>query len=244
FFIAMGFYRPHCPYISPKKYFDMYPVEEIELPEEPDGHLKKVPEAALFTNPLYWDLDEQQRKEAIRAYYAAITFMDAQLGKVLDALEDMGMAENTVVVFRNDHGYLLTEHGKWMKQSLFEETARVPLIISAPGAKGNGNASDRVVELLDLYPTLAALCGLEAPPYLDGKNLRPLLDNPGHTWDHPAFTQVQRRRSSGNFMGRSVRTERWRYSDWDYGERGVELYDRQNDPGEYQNLADDPAYAK
>lgn len=244
FFIAMGFYRPHCPYISPKKYFDMYPVEDIELPEEPDGHLKKVPEAALFTNPLYWDLDEQQRKEAIRAYYAAVTFMDAQLGKVLDALEELGLAENTIVVFWSDHGYLLTEHGQWMKQSLFEESARVPLIISSPGAKGNGKASDRVVELLDLYPTLAALCGLQAPSYLDGKDLRPLLDDPGRTWDHPAFTQVQRRRSSGNFMGRSVRTERWRYSEWDDGERGVELYDHENDPGEYRNLADDTAYAK
>lgn len=240
FFIAAGFFRPHCPYIAPKKYFDMYPLESITLPEEPEEHFKNIPQSALWTNPLYWGLNEQERKQAIRAYYASITFMDAQLGKLLEALDQLGLAENTVVVFWSDHGYLLTEHGQWMKQSLFEESARVPLIIAAPDAKGNGKISDGVVELVDLYPTLANLCGLNPPDYLAGDNLMPLLDKPNRKWDNAAHTQVLR---SPGYMGRSVRTGRWRYTEWDNGKRGAELYDHQKDPNEYNNLADDPKYA-
>ena len=240
FFIAAGFFRPHCPYIAPKKYFDMYPLESIRLPEEPEEHFKVIPQSAFWTNPLYWGLNEQERKEVIRAYYASVTFMDAQVGKLLDALDQLGLAENTIVVFWSDHGYLLTEHGQWMKQSLFEESARVPLIIAAPDAKGNGKISDGVVELVDLYPTLANLCGLNPPDYLSGDNLMPLLDKPNRKWDNAAHTQVLR---SPGYMGRSVRTGRWRYTEWDNGKRGAELYDHQKDPNEYNNLADDPKYA-
>ncbi len=242
FFIAAGFYRPHCPYIAPKKYFDLYPVEKIPLPVEPPEHLKNIPHPAFFTLPLYWGLDEQQRKEVIRAYYAAITFMDAQVGRLLDALDETGLADNTIIVFWSDHGYMLTEHGQWMKQSLFEEAARVPLFISAPMAKGNGKVSKRVVELIDLYPTLANLCGLDPPAYLAGSNLMPLLQKPNAKWDHAAFTQVLRPRE--NIMGRTVRTERWRYTEWKDGAEGTELYDQKKDPYEYRNLANDPAYDK
>jgi len=243
FFIAAGFFRPHCPYVAPKKYFDLYPVESIILPEEPEGHLNKVPKAALWTNPLYWGLNEQERKEVIRAYYASVTFMDAQLGKLLDALDRLGLTENTVVVFWSDHGYLLTEHGQWMKQSLFEESARVPLIIASPHAKGNGKESGNIVELVDIYPTLANLCGLEPPKYLAGTDLTPLLNKPNRNWGKAAYTQVLRT-SRENFMGRSVRTERWRYTEWDLGREGKELYDHKKDPDEYHNLAEDPRYAK
>ena len=243
FFIAAGFYRPHCPYVAPKKYFEMYPVESIILPEEPAEHFKNIPKPALWTNPLYWGLNEQERKEAIRAYYASITFMDTQLGKLLDALDQMGLADNTIVVFWSDHGYLLTEHGQWMKQSLFEESARVPLIIAAPHAKGNGKVSKRVVELVDLYPTLAHLCGLQPPGYLAGNNLMPLLSNPNKKWKSAAYTQVLRG-GAEKFIGRSVRTERWRYTEWDNGKKGVELYDHKRDPNEYNNLAVDPNFAK
>jgi iduronate 2-sulfatase len=243
FFIAAGFFRPHCPYVAPKKYFDLYPVESIILPEEPEGHLSKVPKAALWTNPLYWGLNEQERKEVIRAYYASVTFMDAQLGKLLDALDRLGLTENTVVVFWSDHGYLLSEHGQWMKQSLFEESARVPFMIAAPDARGNGKGSSRVVELVDIYPTLANLCGLEPPKYLHGTDLTPLLDKPNRKWEKAAYTQVLRS-SQEDFMGRSVRTERWRYTEWDAGRLGRELYDHKRDPKEYNNLADDPSYAK
>jgi iduronate 2-sulfatase len=196
----------------------------------------------LWTKPLYWGLNEHERKEAIRAYYASITFMDAQLGKLLDALDEMGLADNTIVVFWSDHGYHLTEHGQWMKQSLFEESARVPLIIAAPNAKGNGKVSDRVVELVDLYPTLAHLCGLQPPDYLAGDNVMPLLNNPNKKWENAAHTQVLR--SPGKFMGRSVRTQRWRYTEWDGGKKGAELYDHKKDPREYNNLAAHPDYGK
>lgn len=242
FFIAAGFFRPHCPFIAPKKYFDLYPVSSIKLPEEPEGHLKNIPQAAFWTKPLYWGLNEQERKDVIRAYYASVTFMDAQVGKLLDALDELGLSENTIIVFWSDHGYLLSEHGQWMKQSLFEESARVPLIIAAPNAKGNGQASDRVVELVDLYPTLANLCGLNPPDYLAGDNLIPLLEKPNKKWDNTAHTQVLR--SPENYMGRSVRTERWRYTEWDNGKRGTELYDHKKDPKEYNNLAGKPEFFK
>ena len=259
FFIAAGFYRPHCPYIAPKKYFDMYPLDKIVLPKEPPDHLKNVPESAFWTKPLYWALDEQQRREAIQGYYASITFMDAQVGRLLDALDRLKLTENTVIVFWSDHGYMLTEHGQWMKQNLWEESARVPLIIAAPKAKAKGTATMRTVELLDLYPTLADLCALKPPANLEGRSLRPLLDNSKAPWNKPAYTQVTRggpnpaaaansqqpqQPLEPRYMGRSVRTERWRYIEWDEGRKGVQLYDHVNDPHEYRNLADDPAYAK
>ncbi|WP_439484301.1 sulfatase [Cyclobacterium plantarum] len=240
FFIGAGFYRPHCPYIAPKKYFDMYPLDSIVLPDEPEDHFNDIPQAAFWTNPLYWGLDEKERKQVISAYYASATFMDAQVGKLLDALEDLGLVENTIVVFWSDHGYHLSEHGQWKKQSLFEESARVPLLISAPGKEGNGKVCERVVELVDLYPTLAALCGLESPEYLQGRDISALLKNPDKTWDHGGYTQV--RRNSGPYMGRAVRTERWRYIEWDGGEKGAQLYDHDHDPREYNNLAGHPEY--
>jgi uncharacterized sulfatase len=244
FFIAAGFYRPHCPFIAPKKYFDLYPLDKIVLPKEPPDHFRNIPDVAFWTKPLYWDLNEQQRREAIQAYYASITFMDAQVGRLLDALERLKLADNTVIVFWSDHGYMLTEHGQWMKQNLFEESARVPFIIAAPNAKAKGRASQRTVELLDIYPTLAELCGLIAPSGLEGRSLRPLLDNPQAKWDKAAYTQVERGPQGRRFMGRSVRAERWRYTEWDEGRQGVELYDHDKDPHEYRNLANDPAYAK
>ncbi|HET9486064.1 MAG TPA: sulfatase [Chryseosolibacter sp.] len=242
FFIAAGFYRPHCPYIAPKKYFDLYPVEKIALPVEPPGHLRNIPKPALTTNPLYWGLSELQRKEVIRAYYASVTFMDAQVGKLLDAVDELGLTHKTIIVFWSDHGYLLTEHGQWKKQSLFEEAARVPLLIAAPGAKGNGKISSRVVELVDIYPTLADLCGLRPPKYLAGESLVPLLQDPKTRWLRPAYTQVLR--PGDMIMGRSVRTERWRYTEWNNGEQGAELYDHKKDPFEYHNLAEHSRFVR
>jgi uncharacterized sulfatase len=214
------------------------------LPNEPPDHLKNVPEAALWPKPPYWGLNEQQRREVIQAYYASITFMDAQVGRLLDALERLGLADKTIVVFWSDHGYMLTEHGQWMKQDLFEESARVPLLIAAPGMKAEGRSSNRPVELLDIYPTLVELCRLPIRPHLEGRSLRPLLDNPQAKWDKPAYTQVARNDQGRRFMGRSVRTEKWRYTEWDEGRKGSELYDHDKDPREYRNLADHPAYAK
>jgi iduronate 2-sulfatase len=243
FFLAVGFYRPHTPYVAPRTYFDLYPSQVVAAPLDPTADLADVPEAALWTTPPNWGLDSEQMRQARRAYYASITFMDAQVGRVLDALDRLGLAENTIVVFWSDHGYHLGEHGQWMKQSLFEGSARVPLIISAPGYT-RGAASPRVVELLDLYPTLADLAGLPRPEHVQGRTLRPLLADPEARWPHAAHTQTWRRRGDEHFMGRSVRMERWRYTEWDEGRRGRELYDHVMDPREEINLADDPAYTE
>lgn len=247
FFLAVGFFRPHCPYIAPKKYFDMYPLDRVPLPEERADDWNNKPEAAKFTNPLNWGLDKEKRREALRAYYASISFMDAQVGRLLDALQKLGLADNTIVVFWSDHGYNVGQHGQWMKQSLFEHAARTPLIISVPGMT-KGKPSGRTVELLDVYPTLADLCGLEAPDNLQGKSLLPLLKNSGAGWTKAAYTQVVRVPNKSlsiekSAMGRSVRTERWRYTEWDEGKAGVELYDYTTDPNEFVNLAKDPKYA-
>jgi uncharacterized sulfatase len=242
FFIAAGLYRPHCPYVAPAEYFDRYPIEQVRMPQEPADDLDDVPEAALLsTRPRPWfGASRQEAREAKRAYYATVTFVDAQVGRLLDALDELGLTDRTVVVFWSDHGYLLGEHGLWMKQSLFEESARIPLIVAAPGQRTQGVKCGRTVEAVDIYPTLAELAGLEPPANLAGRSLRPLLDDPQAPWDKPAFTQVWR----GRFSGYSVRTERWRYNEWDDGRRGVELYDHDRDPHEYHNLAHDPAYAE
>jgi iduronate 2-sulfatase len=239
FFLGVGFYRPHTPYVAPKRYFEMYPLESIKLPYNPPNDQDDIPEPAIQIRPLNYGLTDEQCRECMRAYFASISFMDAQVGRVLDALARLKLADKTIVVLWGDHGYLLGEHGQWMKQSLFEESARVPLIIAAPGAAGNGHGCPRVVETIDIYPTLAELCGLSAPANLAGASLRPLLDDPRHAWNRPAFTQVQR----GSFPGRSVRTERWRYTEWDHGRKGAELYDHDSDPREFENLASSPKYA-
>jgi uncharacterized sulfatase len=242
FFLAVGFYKPHTPYVAPRKYFDLYPpLDRIALPEIPSTAPKDVPPPALAsTTPWpYFGIPADQARECKQAYYAAISFVDAQIGKLLDTMDRLKLWDNTVVVFWSDHGYHLGEHGLWMKQSLFEESARVPLIILAPGAKGNGKSCPRTVEFVDLYPTLADLAGLTPPKNLEGVSLRPLLDDPQAPWSRPAFTQVQR----NGFPGYSVRTERWRYTEWDDGKRGTQLYDHEADPHELTNLAADPQYA-
>lgn len=241
FFIAAGFYRPHCPWVAPKKYFDLYPMDEITLPKISPSTKNDYPRLALSsTRPWpYLGVSEVQARECKRAYYAAISFVDAQIGRLLDAVDQLGLRENTIIVFWSDHGYQLGEHGLWFKQACFEESARVPLIISLPHQKTAGQSCRRIVEHLDIYPTLADLAGLKPPPALQGRSLVPLLNKPTATWSHAAFTQVQR----GRIPGYSIRTERWRYTEWDLGTKGVELYNHDTDPHELQNLANDSKYA-
>jgi arylsulfatase A-like enzyme len=161
---------------------------------------------------------------------------------VLAELDRLGLREKTVIVLWGDHGYHLGEKGKWAKhQSLYEVGARVPLIVGAPGAKGNGKPCPRVVETLDLYPTLCELCGLPVPAGLDGRSIRPLLDDPTAGWDHPAYTVSG---NAGRLIGVAVRTEKYRYAEYDGGQGGAMLFDEQADPHEMKNLADDPAHAK
>ncbi len=244
FFLAVGFFRPHTPYVAPKAYFDRYPLDALTPTAIPAGDRDGKPAAAfLSAHPEQDAMTDRQRREALQAYRASVTFMDAQLGRLLDALDRLKLADNTVVVFLSDHGYHLGEHGLWQKQSLFENVARVPLVVRGPGVAA-GKGCGRTVELLDLHPTLADLCGLPAPPNLGGKSLKPLLSDPAAAWDKPAHTQVRRGQGKNPvYFGRSVRTERHRYTEWDGGKRGVELYDYATDPGEAKNLAADPAHA-
>lgn len=232
FFLAVGFVRPHVPLVAPKSMFDLYDEDSIPLPYVPEGDLDDLPEpaAAMANEGRYWLTDKQQ-KQSITAYYASVTYMDQQVGRLLDALDRLGQRENTIVIFTSDHGYNLGEHTMWQKLSLFEESARVPLLISAPGfEKAAGKKAQGLVELVDLYPTLLDLTGLKdkAPANLDGISLRPLLDNPDSKGKKKLAYTVTR--SSGE----SIRTDRYRYNRW--GEEGEELYDHQTDPKEFTNL--------
>ncbi len=243
FFLAVGFYRPHTPYVAPKAYFDLYRSGRIALADDPADDRADIPGPALTVKPPNYGIDEGLQKEAIRAYHASTSFMDAQVGKVLDALDRLGLADRTVVVFTSDHGYHLGEHGLWQKMTLFEESTRVPLIIAAPGMRAKGRATPRLAELVDLYPTLADLCGLPAPEGLEGRSLRPLLDDPDGPGKPAAITQVRRGGRQDPFQGYAARSQRYRYVEWDGGRRGVELYDHDADPHEHHNLADDPRHA-
>lgn len=251
FFLACGFFRPHTPYVAPKKYFDMYPADKLELPTVPADHGMQHPTPAFGSAKKEQEkLTDELRRKALQAYYASTTFMDAQVGRVLDALAQKKLADKTIVVFISDHGYHLGEHGLWQKMSLFENSARVPLLIYDPRAKGNGKACGRTVELVDLHATLADLAGL--PAKTDGVSLKSLLNDPSAKWDKPAVTQVSRGTPTATgettgknpwFMGYSVRNERYRYTEWDSGKKGVQLYDYDTDPNELKNLADDPKHA-
>ncbi|MHC4993920.1 MAG: sulfatase [Planctomycetota bacterium] len=248
FFLAVGFYRPHTPFVAPHKYFDMYPQASLPMPYFPEGDLDDIPLAARTHKEEEKKMsDERLIRECRQAYWACNTFMDAQVGKVIDELDRLGLRENTVIVMTSDHGYHLGEHGMWKKQSIFEESARVPLIIDAPGMPQPGKPSDNPTEMLDIYPTLAELCGLETPDYLDGVSLVPVLKDAKVRVSEAAMSQMSRSKNRGktktrNFMGYSIRTDRYRYTEWGDGLEGVELYDHQIDPGEITNLANDPAH--
>ena len=246
FFVAAGFFRPHTPFVAPKKYFDMYPLETFRLPYAPKDDREDVPTAAFAHNcPIpHYGLDEVTCLKAMQAYYACVSFIDAQVGRMLDALDRLELTDNTIVVFWSDHGYHLGEHnGIWQKRTLFEQGAKAPLIIRNPKAKGKGQPCRRIVEFVDIYPTLTELAGLPTPKQVEGRSLKKLLDNPLTKWNGTAITQVLRPeddRLKNPVMGRSIRTERWRYSEWGEGKFGEELYDHFADPMEFNNLALNP----
>jgi len=241
FFLAVGLYRPHTPYVAPKKYFELYPTEKIRVPQVPDGYLDTLPPPArhsLTKKPEHYNISDELARQAIQAYHASITFADAQVGRILDALERSGAIDNTIVVFTSDHGYHMGEHGHWLKTTLFENAARVPLIIAGPGVTAAGRSTSSLAELVDLYPTLAELTGLSAPDYVSGVSLAPTLKDPSAQPRTSAMTQLKDR-------NHTVRTADFRYTEWgEGGSDGVELYDRRADPEELVNRASDPDYTE
>jgi len=246
FFLGVGFFRPHTPYIAPKKYFDRYPLETVALPYSPPADREDIPTAAFAHNcPIAnYNLPQAKLLKATQAYYACVSFIDAQVGRLLGALDRLGLSDNTIVVLWSDHGYHLGEHGGvWQKRTLFEQSAKSPLIIRVPAAPGNGTACRRIVEFVDIYPTVVAAAGLKGPGDLSGRDLRPLLKDPLASWNGEAVTQVLRPdddRLDQSVMGCSIRTTRYRYTEWAEGRYGVELYDHHADPLEFNNLAIDP----
>ena len=257
FFLSVGFFRPHTPYVSPKEpYFGWYPEKEMPLFPTLDKNPPEVPAAALGSYQKAQDqLTDELRQKCVQAYYASISFMDAQVGHVVDALDRLGISDNTIIVFTSDHGYHMGEHGLWQKQSLFEGSSRVPLLIVAPGTGGKGAVVKTPVSHLDILPTLTELAGLKAPSNIQGQSLVPMLRDSaveGRGW---ALTQVVRggggKPKEGakkgavgkRFFGYSLRTSRWRYTEWDEGAQGSELYDHEADPGELVNLAGKPEHA-
>lgn len=245
FFLAVGFVKPHSPLAAPKKFFDLYDVNKIPLPVDFGSTPKALPDApAISISPRNSDLfigresPPDLAREMKRAYWASTSYADAQVGRVLEALEKNGLKNNTIVVFWSDHGYHLGEKGKWSKAySLYEIGLRVPLIIAMPNGKANSTKS--VVELVDLYPTLAELCGLPQPKNVSGDSFVPVLKNTKATWNKPSFSIVEIR----GIWGRSVRTAKWHYAEWDEGKEGRMLYATETDPHELKNLAEDPKHA-
>ena len=233
FFIAVGFHKPHDPFIAPKQYFDMYPLDEIVPPTVP-GNIEEDTGVRIGSG---WkrnfdEFSESDKKEFLRAYYACTTFVDAQIGHVLDAMDGLNLWKDTVVIVMADHGYNLGEHNWWNKNVLYDHSCRVPLMVYAPGETAEGKTCHSIVESLDVFPTITDICGLTSPKNLEGVSFRPLICDPAPERKTGAYTQVQR----GRIQGHSVRTKRWRYTEWDEGRAGKELYDHNNDPDEYYNL--------
>jgi len=241
FFLAVGFYKPHTPYVAPKKYFDLYPRESIIVPKVPENYMETLPVPArkmLTRLSEQTNLPDSIAISAIQAYLATISFLDAQVGRVMDALEKNGLKENTIVVFTSDHGYHMGEHAYYQKRTLFEYSARIPLIISYPDQKTKGKVTGSIVEMIDIYPTLCELADLEYPRYIAGKSMVPVLENYRKKIRKEALTQTLT-------DGYSIINDKFRYSRWGAGGPGmIELYCKKKDPAEMINLASKPKYEK
>jgi uncharacterized sulfatase len=239
FFLSVGFFRPHGPYQAPRKYFDLYDLDEFVPPFVPEN--SNFEHELTFVN-MYsphneWKkgmeegMTEKSKREFMQAYYACVSFIDAQFGRLLEEIDSQNLWKDTAIVFVSDHGHHLGENDWWNKNTLFDASARVPLIVYDPDIAKRGEETDGFVELVDMYPSFAQMCKLEAPDNLEGISFVPLLRDPEKKWKKCAYTQVRHK-----YIGRSVRTQRWRYTKWDNGIE--ELYDHLSDPGEYRNLID------
>ncbi len=272
FFLAVGFLKPHLPFVAPRRYWDLYDPEKLQLPAQrkpPEGappvalavaldELRDTypldvrvpppgvpadPDAEAYPLPRGAPLTPEQQVNLLRGYYACVSFVDAQFGRIMAELERRGLAENTIVVVLGDHGFHLGHHGLWGKLTNFEESVRAPLLIAAPDRRAAGQATSALVELVDVYPTLCELAGLPLPPHLEGVSVAPVLDDPARAVKAAAFSQYPR----PGAMGRSMRTERYRFTAWESAAEpgrvlALELYDHDVDPGESVNLADRPGH--
>ncbi len=234
FFLGVGFVRPHVPFVAPRPYYEPFPFDEMKLPPKIAGDWDDIPRAGInYKTSKNMKMDERRQRKAVGGYYASVSYMDAQVGKVMATLKETGLDKNTIVIFTSDHGYHLGEHDFWAKVSLHDESAMVPLIIKVPGKKPAVCKS--FVELLDLYPTISSLCGLGVPTRLQGKNIASLIDDPTQSVREIAF--------SVNGKGFLLRDDRWAYIQYgEDGKRGAELFDMHKDPKQYTNLAEDPRY--
>ena len=255
FFLAVGFIKPHLPFVAPGKYWDLYDRDSIQIPSKEDvidgvsyarsswGELKNYPDIPRDQDPL----SDEKSRELIHGYYAAVSYMDAQVGKLLKALDDTGLAENTVVILWGDHGWYLGDFGDWCKHTNYEVATRVPLIVHVPGMK-EGAVTNGLTEYVDIYPTLCELTGLEIPEHCQGSSFAPLLEEPEREWKQAAFSQYKKKKPrSAVMLGTSVRTQRYRYTEWREVESGrldaLELIDFDKDPNALRNVAAGPEYA-
>ena len=253
FFLAVGFIKPHLPFVSPKKYWDLYDPAKIKLAPNPFAPKDAPPFAltdfgelrAYHGIPASGPIPDDMARQLKHGYYAAASYMDAQVGKVLDELGRLGFADNTIVILWGDHGWKLGEHGGWCKHSNFENDANAPLLISVPKQKTAGHTTDALVEFVDIYPSLAELTGLKLPAHLEGTSFAPVLENPNRPWKPAVFGQYPRSSGGQAIMGYSLRNDRYRFVGWldrkDHSKVvALELYDHQKDPQENQNIANLP----
>ena len=239
FFLGVGFVRPHVPFVAPKKYYEPFlPYSKMKLPPKIEGDWDDIPKPGInYCTSLNMKMDIRKQKKAVGGYYASVAFVDAQVGKVMAALKASGQEDNTIVIFTSDHGFHLGEHDFWAKVSLLDESSQVPLIISVPGKQPA--VCHSLTELLDLYPTLAALCGLPAQPRLQGKDISRMLDDADHTVRTAAFSVAPMRK------GFLLREDDWAFIQYgEQGQNGMELFHIKTDPHQYTNLAGKPAHAR
>ena len=247
FFLAFGLYRPHVPFVAPKHYFGLYDINDFSVPQSSNDYLKTIPKAAAISvraKKEQVDLDQELAKKIKHAYYATTSFMDAQIGRVLDKLKETGLDKNTIVIFTSDHGYHLGEHGHWQKQTLFDAATRVPLIFAGPGIRKNKRV-EYPTELVDLYPTIMDMVGMQTPDFVQGKSLVPYTKRGGSAVRESALTELQVNTPKGKAQGYSIKTKRYRFSQWELnGRLSYELYDHTIDAAELQNRANHIDYKR
>jgi len=245
FFMTLGFHKPHVPWLSVREFYELYDAGTLQTFQNPVD-MTPATDVMLINRP--YAFTEARQRQMLQAYYACVSTIDSQIGRMLDYLRDRGMLDNTIVVFTSDHGFHLGYRGQWNKHNLYEEVAQVPLIFRYPAVVPAGTNTQAIAELIDIFPTLADLAGLPVPAGLDGLSQKPVLQDPARSVKDAAFTEidhdVERDGKTVSVRGRAVRTDRWRYVEWgDNGSEGVELYDHDNDPMDFYNLASNAVYA-